>query len=1235
MTRLLSLVSIFFSLLASIAFGQTAINFSPANNNTTIETCNGFLIDSGGQGGSGYGNNENIVITLCPDNPDDIINIHFTNFTLNTQSDSGNPQQPNVDYMDIYDGPTTAGTHMGTYQGTQLFNVNIQPTELNPTGCITLRFRSNSVGTGSFGAAVTCSSPCLNPISQAMILDAPRPDSIAVCVGDIVNFADNGSFAQPGFAIASYSWDFMDGTTATGMNASHAFSQPGLYQINLMVRDNNTDVVCLNTNLTQLKVYVSTYPDFSTLPDEVEICIGSSSSITVDPNQLPVEWFGFPGSTIVEDGCITDTQLGVVQQVPLTQTGFAAGTTIQDASDIISICLDMEHTFIGDLLISLTCPNGQTVILHQQGGGGTNLGIPVTSPAVDCNIASTMGIPGNYCWTNDATITWAQSTTGNGTVVNGGLVEGNYAPVNSLAGFVGCPTNGIWTLNITDLWAADDGTVFGFQLNLNPDFYPDDISFTPQIGVGLDSSYFSSPNMGVIGGVVSNNGDQITLTPTTAGEYTLNYQVVNNFGCESTHAINVIVPELAQVNIGNDTTICVGTSLTMAPQITTNVPCTFTLRLMDSASDGWHGNNVTLAGAATGNGNFTVASGAQANYTFTVMPGQAFTVTFNVGGAWVNECSYRILNDQGQIVYQSTGNLTGHNMTHNLSCGQPLQYTWTPAAGFNNPAIGNAIFTPPLGTHNVTLTVNPVGRPECSSEDSRVVTVINPPFAGNDAQVTFCTSAQPVDLFQFITGDPLAGGVWRNPNNQIIQMPFNPATMPQGNYRYTVGQGTCSDFAVVNVTLFNTTINTFEVTNVNCHAADNGSVNATGIGFDYYILTGGNAQQGQVPVSSPFTIEGLAAGDYVIEIHSNDGCSTTREFSITEPAALEITSISADTLICGASDAVLVATSTGGSTQHIYTWINQATNEQVGVGNQIVVSPTVGTTTYCVTLSEECGSPTTQACTNVSVEAPIVPLIQPSVLDGCEPLEVNFRNVSQGDLMTTTVNFGDGNIRVFEGNQSFAHQYMHSGVYTMNVEVVSVLGCVYNNTFPNLITVHPMPVAMFNHSPNPVNMFNTDVNFTDLSAGDIATYQWIFEEGVPAYSSLKNPKVKFPEGTEGIYDVQLVVTTAFGCRDTVVRQVQVVNDVLLYAPNTFTPDGDEFNQTFRVHISGIDMFSFSMQIYNRWGEMIFESFDPAAGWDGTYNGKVVQDGAYTWLIRARDLFTDNKYEFNGTITIIR
>ena len=67
---------------------------------------------------------------------------------------------------------------------------------------------------------------------------------------------------------------------------------------------------------------------------------------------------------------MTDDQLGVAQNVDIVQTGFTSGTTITNSNQILSMCLDMEHTFMGDLVISIACPNGQSVILHQQGGGG-------------------------------------------------------------------------------------------------------------------------------------------------------------------------------------------------------------------------------------------------------------------------------------------------------------------------------------------------------------------------------------------------------------------------------------------------------------------------------------------------------------------------------------------------------------------------------------------------------------------------------------------------------------------------------------------------------------------------------------------------------------------------------------------------------------------------------------------------------------------------------------------------
>ena len=70
-------------------------------------------------------------------------------------------------------------------------------------------------------------------------------------------------------------------------------------------------------------------------------------------------------------------------------------------------------------------------------------------------------------------------------------------------------------------------------------------------------------------------------------------------------------------------------------------------------------------------------------------------------------------------------------------------------------------------------------------------------------------------------------------------------------------------------------------------------------------------------------------------------------------------------------------------------------------------------------------------------------------------------------------------------------------------------------------------------------------------------------------------------------------------------------------------------------MDGIDIYSFHAQIYNRWGELIWESRDIEIGWDGTFNGEIMKDGAYIWTIDVLDQYSDKKYNFNGHVSIIR
>jgi len=126
---------------------------------------------------------------------------------------------------------------------------------------------------------------------------------------------------------------------------------------------------------------------------------------------------------------------------------------------------------------------------------------------------------------------------------------------------------------------------------------------------------------------------------------------------------------------------------------------------------------------------------------------------------------------------------------------------------------------------------------------------------------------------------------------------------------------------------------------------------------------------------------------------------------------------------------------------------------------------------------------------------------------------------------------------------------------------------------------------------------------------------------------------------EGIYEITAVGYNDIGCASEPVNYTVVITscDPLIYwVPNCFTPDGNEYNQVWGpIFTSGYSVDHFQLYVLNRWGNVVWESLDPAATWDGTYDGKTVPDGVYTWLIRFDLLNTDEKREIHGHVTVIR
>lgn len=1201
---------------------QTQIDFTPANNGQTFSTCSGFIIDSGGQGGTGYSNNETTVITICPNIPGEIISVVFNFFNLDLTDDNPAPNVTNVDVMNVYDGTSTAANSLGSYNGNQLQGVVIEATALNASGCITLEFISNTVGTGSFTASVACETPCNDPQAGGFIVGGLAPDSIRVCVGDVITFQEQGSIAQPGFNLVSYDWDFMDGTTANGQTVTHSYSTPGQYRVQLFVTDDNG---CSNPNLIDLEVLVGTMPDFSTFPSDTNICLGESMTFVADPQTYQVQWTGFPGSQSVDDGCLPDTLLGVSQDIQLLQTGFSAGSTINNVNDIQSICLDLEHSFMGDLVIIIECPNAQQAILHQQGGGGTQIGIPVQADNVDCTDPATMGTPFTYCFTPTATETWVEWVNNNPGVNT--IPAGDYEPIDPLTNLIGCPANGVWTLTVIDNWAADDGTLFSFGLNLDPSFYPAVTTFEPQIGANSDSSYWVTPAPHMTS--LSADGNTINLTPTAAGTFNYQYVVVDDFGCVNDTSVNLTVDPNPQVLAGNDTTICFpGPGGTAAVQLNgsgVTSSCDYTLVLEDNFGDGWNGNTITVTinGVST---DYTLNAGSTQSFPISVPDGTPVTITFNANGAFVGECFYSLLDEGGTAVLNQGPNLPGaqtDNVT--VTCPPDFVIEWTPAAPLDDASILDPTATL-TASETFTVTAYPLGHPLCATSDDVTVTLSVIPDAGLDSTASFCSTGAASDLFPLLGPNADNSGNWFDPNGAQVAMPYDPTTMPPGDYWYVVDANGCFDSARVIITHVVTDITLITPTNVSCNGAGDGSITFEGVNFDSYTVNGGAT----VVAGSPVTLNGLAPGDYTIVVTSNDGCSDTETVTITEPEPLTATATPTDASCFGVCDGQVQVNVNGGTTPYNYAWLQGVTGDQNGLGTGICAG------TYQVDITDANGCQT-DVTYEIDEPANVIITVAVDTNAGCYPHQVDFTNTTvSNDIVSTTVDFGDGSSGTFQGLDAFEHTYDSPGIFDVTLTLTTVNGCVYTHTFTELVEAYNHPNANFFVNPDNISMLEPITNLYNSSSASAITYEWTIYNGTPATSTSEDVEgVTYPFDAPGLYPVTLEVTDANGCMDSIQKYVTVINDVILYAPNAFTPDGDEHNQNWEFHISGIDIYDFTLRIFNRWGEQVWESHDPSIGWDGTYNGRVVETGLYNWTMECADSQNDKRYTFTGHINVLK
>lgn len=261
------------------------------------------------------------------------------------------------------------------------------------------------------------------------------------------------------------------------------------------------------------------------------------------------------------------------------------------------------------------------------------------------------------------------------------------------------------------------------------------------------------------------------------------------------------------------------------------------------------------------------------------------------------------------------------------------------------------------------------------------------------------------------------------------------------------------------------------------------------------------------------------------------------------------------------------------------------------------------------------------------------PTIGFGMLDGlqCAPFLAQFINYSTADSdMSFIWDFGDGGSST---EMNPAYVYNNPGTYPVTLSVLTAEGCIDTLflTQADLIDVNPTPVAKFGVDKTETDICHPVINFTNFSQ-DAVHYYYNFDDGY-AFSNEEHPFHYYLNS--GDHYVYLIATSEKGCKDTSDLQKIYIEPFSVFIPNTFTPDGDEFNHYFAAK-TWLEPSEWELKIYNRWGEIVYETFDYQSQWDGTYNNQMVPSGMYNYTLRYKPCAIEHhSVKMTGHITILR
>lgn len=572
----------------------------------------------------------------------------------------------------------------------------------------------------------------------------------------------------------------------------------------------------------------------------------------------------------------------------------------------------------------------------------------------------------------------------------------------------------------------------------------------------------------------------------------------------------------------------------------------------------------------------------------------------------------------------------GNNFGDFATAG-PWTFCWTISVASGADCVNGADLTVSINTFGDSETGG-WGSEGCHDDPLVIVpaTVMACPSAGIGIPQVLCDNGAPLDLFTTLGGTPDATGTWTGPGGGTVTGVVDPAAGPPGDYTYTVTPA--DDCPVVSATV-PVTINPLP------HAGTDGSIALCGTdpAADLFTVLGGapdaggawtdpgnQASTGQV---DPATASG---GVFVYTVSGIAPCPDATAAVTVTIDHLPDPGVDHAVSMCPEAAVVDLFAQLGNQADAGGVW--SGPDGTITTADFDPAHDPPGNYTYTVSGTGACAGEERTAVVHTLVFPSPDPFFTFDVDHGCTPLEVAFGLKNAGNTVSAEWTFGDGTTGT--GVPDITHTYTGPGTVSVGTFVTDANGCVADTALLHIIRVYPPPSALFHFTPYPeLTTDDTHLTFTAFQP-ELANYAWTIDH---AEATGREVTYDFPYTGPGSYPVCLTVTDSIACAATLCDTIVIHDPLAVYVPNTFTPDGDGINDVWKPSLLSADPKDLSLEVYDRWGEVVFASDSPDMGWNGGMGNSsgVLPQGIYNWHLRLTNLFTAERREYFGHVSLLK